>query len=246
MAQTKKCKQMHEEQVAAAQEIFKSYKKFIIEEFVNKFGGSYETASNLPTDWRTYYAYKPECEEFLIDKSKTFIHVAPSIDRKHQSPTFLRNLTSLISEYLSSYIAKKGWKRNDCTKYLQEILFDKNQHVQKETQRYIAKNNREWGLQQKAKREQAEQRKTKRREASLKDEATLVHLTPEQEAKIRHKYLKEQIEKKQHLLRVKPKEKTPEEEAKFQTQIEAYKAACRMEMQKRTLQVNISIKGIIK
>lgn len=164
MAQTEQCKQMHAEQVFAAQEMFKSYKKFIIEEFVSKFGGSYETVSNLPTDWRTYYEYKPECEEFLIEKTKTFIHVAPSVDRKYKSPTFLRNLTSLISEYLSSYIAKKGWKRNDCTKYLQEILFDKNRHVQIETQRYIAKNNRDWGLLQKKRREE---RETKRKRARI-------------------------------------------------------------------------------
>ncbi len=193
MAQTKKCKQMHTEQVAAAQEMFESYKKFIVEEFVDKFGGSYETASNLPADWRTYYSYKPECEEFLIERTKTFIHVAPSVDRKYKSPTFLRNLTSFISEYLSTYIAKKGWKRNDCTKYLQELLFSKNQHVQKETQRYVAKNNRDWGLQQKQRREQESKRKRPRisdtviqqEEPQKSKKVKKPFLTPSQEKKAR-------------------------------------------------------------
>ena len=196
MAQSNKVVKMHEEQVAAAQEMFKSYKKFIVEEFVAKFGRSYETASNLPADWHTYYSYKPECEEFLIEKTKTFIHVAPSVERKYKSPVFLRNLTSLISEYLSSYIAQKGLKRNDCTKYLQEILFDKNQHVQNETQRYVAKNNRDWGLQQKKKREEKEAKRQRARICTVvvqpepKTETTKTKrkkrfLTPTEEAKAR-------------------------------------------------------------
>ena len=194
MAQTEQCKKMHEEQVAAAQEMFKSYKKLIVEEFVAKFGGSYETTSNLPADWRTHYSYKPECEEFLIKKTKTFIHVAPSVDRKYKSPVFLRNLTSMISEYLSSYIAKKGWKRNDCTKYLQEILFNKNRHVQNETQRYVAKNNLEWGLMQKKKREEKEAKRKRARicivvvqpeTETTKTKRNKCFLTPTEEAKAR-------------------------------------------------------------
>ncbi len=191
MAQSEKLKQMHAEQVAAAQKMFKAYKTFIAEEFILAFGGSYETTYNLPQDWRTYYAYKPECEEFLIDKTKTFIHAYPSTGRIYQSPVFLKNLTSLISEYLSVYVAKKGWDRNTCTKYLKEILFNKNPHVQLETRRYTKENERAFGLQQKKRREQESKRKRPRisntviqqEELQKSKKVKKPFLTPEEEAK---------------------------------------------------------------
>ncbi len=246
MAQSKKCKEMHAEQVAAAQEMFKSFKTFIIEEFVAKFGGSYERADNLPKDWRVFYAYKPECEEFLIERSKTFIHVAPNVDHKYQSPTFLRNLTSLISEYLSLYVAQKGWKRNDCTKYLQEMLFNKNKHVQLETTRYVKENKRAWGLQQKEKREQQEQKNKKRSRINVAN-AKPIELTEKQRMILETKSVNHRLKEKKKELGIKEKHVfyTREQEEKYLRQKAAYQARKLAERQK-AMTIEITINGIVK
>ena len=240
MAQSEKLKQMHAEQVAAAQKMFKAYKKFIVEEFILAFGGSYETAYNLPQDWRIYYAYKPECEEFLIDKTKTFIHAYPSIDRIYQSPVFLKNLTSLIGEYLSLYVAQKGWNRNACTKYLKEILFNKNPHVQLETRRYIKENERAFGLQQKEKR-------VKHLKHIKEIDKQPVVLQPEQEEKLRRKFLQREIKQRKKELGIQTKTVvyTEEQEEMFQKQ-KAESHARKLLERKQILTIQISIDGIVK
>jgi hypothetical protein len=191
MAQSNKLKQIHEEQVAAARKIFEAYKKFIVEEFIAKYGRSYERPDNLPTRWQDYYEYSPLAEEFLIERTKTFIHVAPDIDRKHQSPAFLKTLIGLVCEYLSLYTTKKGWDRNACTKYLRTMLFDKNQHVQLEMKRYVKENEHAWGQQQKEKR--AKHHKQKHRKHIKEMEKQNVILQPEQEQKLRRKFLQHKI-----------------------------------------------------
>ena len=258
MAQSKKCKQMHAEQLAAAQEMFELYTKFIIEEFVSKFGKSYETSkyflekekekresrkdknaskeSKKIDTWQAHYDYKPECEEFLIDKTKTFIHIGPSVDRKYQSPTFLRNLTSLISEYLSSYIAKKGLDRNECTKYLQGILFNNNRHVQLETERYVSQNNREWGLKQKEKHQQQEAKKQPNKRKRINHtKGKPVEMSEKERAELQEQSLRYRIEEKRKELGMEPRTFSPEEEQVFHHKMEEYSKF------KRGQQINIII-----
>ena len=246
MAQTKKCKQMHTEQVAAAQEMFESYKKFIVEEFIAKYGRSYERPDNLPTRWQDYYEYSPMAEEFLIDKTKTFIHVAPDIDRKHQSPVFLKNLIGLICEYLSLYTVKKGWDRNTCTKYLRTILFDKNQHVQLEMQRYVKENERAWGQQQKEKREQTQQKKEKRKRARGKN-AQPVHMSKREKTRLESKSVNRRLDEKRKELgiRIEPVVYSDEQEARYNKK-KAESHARKLLEKKQILTIQIAINGIVK
>ena len=239
MAQSKKVTNMHAEQVAEAVQIFEIYKKFIAEEFIARFGGSYESPESLPCDWRDYYEYKPHCEEVLIDITKTFIHAYPSIERKHKSPVFLKNITSLISEYLSKYIAKKGWDRNACTKYLKEILFSKNRHVQLEINRYVKENNRVWGLRQKEKREKEAQDQQKRKRF-YPGKAQPVETTAKDETKSVNARIKEK--KKQLGISVKPVY-SEQQEAKYKEQILECKARKSRE-RINSITIEVSINGI--
>lgn len=236
MAQTKQCKQMHEEQLVAARKMFEAYKKFIVEEFIAKYGRSYERPDNLPTRWQDYYEYSPLAEEFLIEKTKTFIHVAPATDRKHQSPVFLKNLIGLICEHLSLYTMKKGWDRNTCTKYLRTMLFDKNNHVQLEMQRYVKENQRTWGQKQKEKREQVQQQSENNNSKNTQP----VHVSKRTKIRQESKSVNRRLDNKRKELGKKQPSYTAEQEARFQKQ-KAESHARKLLERKNMLTIEISV-----
>ena len=129
MAMTENRKRMHARQVAAAENEFEIYKTFIAKEFIERFGSSYQTPKEMRDVWRQEFTFCPEHENFLIKRSKFFmLMLEDSIDNK--SPCFLRTLTGKISQYLSTYICKKGVDRNVCTHQIREALFIKNKYVQ--------------------------------------------------------------------------------------------------------------------
>ena len=135
MATSKKLKQKHAAQAAAAQVQFENYKDFIVKELVEKFGGSYQTAETMKDVWRDSFIFHPECEKFLITKTQMFLFL---LEDKHnnKSPCFLKTLIGLISEYLAKYICKKGISRNDCTQQLIKVLFTDNRFIQNKLKSY--------------------------------------------------------------------------------------------------------------
>lgn len=139
MAKPQKTKQMHANQIAAAQIQFENYKDFIVQEFVDKFGGSYQTAEGMKGIWRNAFVYRPECEKFLIEKTKMFLFLLEN-NHDNKSPYFLRNLVSAICDYLSVYVCKKGIKRNDCVHQLRQVLLFKNTYVQSQINKYHDEN----------------------------------------------------------------------------------------------------------
>jgi len=158
MAQSKNAKQLHAKQVALAEEQFETYKDFIIKEFVDKFGGSYQTAEGLKKIWRNVFIYTPKCENFLIEKTVIFLGCAlSSKNRDFQSPVFFRTLIGKISEYLAVYIEKKGEPRNACSQRLRDIL-TKSGHVQSRTKEYVKQNQKKWASKQKKQEKQASEK----------------------------------------------------------------------------------------
>lgn len=135
MAKSEKLKQKREKQVAAAKATFEEYKDYIVQTFIETFGGSYQTAENMKDIWRDSFIFRPECERFLLRKTKMFLLL---LDDKHinRSPCFLRTLIGKISEYLSRYICKKGISRNTCTQQLIKVFFNDNALVQKKIKSY--------------------------------------------------------------------------------------------------------------
>ena len=75
MAKSKQLKQKRAMQVAEAEAQFEEYKNFIVKEFIERFGGSYETAENMKDIWRDSFVFRPECEQFLISKTKLFTFI---------------------------------------------------------------------------------------------------------------------------------------------------------------------------
>ena len=139
MAKSEKLKQTHAAQVIAAEKEFTAYKDFIVKEFVDEFGGSYQTAEGLKDVWRTVFIYTPKCEKFLIKKTILFICMLSTKNRDFKSPVFFKNLIGKISEYLSSYIAKKGESKHNCAQYLRNI-FTQNSHVKSRIEEYVSYN----------------------------------------------------------------------------------------------------------
>ena len=141
MAMSKRLKQLHAKQVAAAETQFEAYKNFIVQEFIDKFGGSYQTSSGMMDIWRNAFVFRPECEDFLMEKTKMFLFLLDN-NHDHKSPHFLKSLIGKISEYLSVYICKKGVKRNTCTQQIKQILFDKNRYIQMMLRHYQSESNK--------------------------------------------------------------------------------------------------------
>ena len=135
MPKSEKLKQRRAMQVAAAKLQFEAYKEFIVKEFVEKFGGSYQTPETMKDIWRDSFIFRPECEKFLLKKTQIFLLLLED-KQINRSPCFLRTLIGLIAEYLSKYICKKGISRNTCTQQLINILFTNNCLVQKKTKNY--------------------------------------------------------------------------------------------------------------
>lgn len=159
MALPENLKKMHEKQVAFAQKQFEAYKNWIVEEFVNEFGGSYQTPEQMKDIWRKTFKYAPECENFLEFKTRIFIRILPNEEGISNSPVFLKNFIRLVSDYLSVYIVRKNpeLKRNDCANELFERLY--RAYAQRVVNKYQKQKNLEWGLQQKANREAKEAHK---------------------------------------------------------------------------------------
>ena len=159
MAQSKKVIKKHDEQHDLAASEFSNYVDYIVDEIIKKYGKSYQRAEDIKDNWRKTLEYFPECEEFLITKSKHFLRLFPITSRDYKSPVFLRSIIGLICEYLSVYSARKGvTNRNICTAEIRNKLYTDNPHVNLEMNRYIRQNERTWGLQQKRKRERIKAR----------------------------------------------------------------------------------------
>ena len=188
MAQSENMKKLHAAQDAFAVECFEKYKDFIGNKFIKKFGGSYQRYEEIGNNWRKTFTYAPECEEYLLSRTVTFLGTLPENNGMCRNPRFLKNLISKISEFLSVYVAKKfenpDKERNNCTHVLSEYF--KEHHVFKNImQNFQRSKEREWGLKQKAMRET--RKSIKERKAKKAKPIISVHVevsyTPEQRAR---------------------------------------------------------------
>ncbi len=129
MPKSEICKKRHAHQIVAAETEFERYKVFITNEFIEKFGGSYQNPKEMKDIWCKSFKYSPECEVFLIKKTKLFIGLLEDcIDKR--SPVFFKNFIAKVCEYLAPYISKKGISHNECKHQLRETLLVKNRYVQ--------------------------------------------------------------------------------------------------------------------
>lgn len=202
MAKTNNLKQLHNDQVELAKKTFAQYKDVIVEEFVEEFGGSYQTVDQVKDSWRTIFKYAPECEDFLKFRTRIFLRMLPSDEAIYRNPRFLRILVQLISDYLSVYIVRKdaNLKRNEVTAALYETLFNKNSCIQKKKNSFIREKQRAWGLAQKERREAKEREAKEKEERKAKRQSFInrVHIekTPEEIARLEAKQVRVRIAEK--------------------------------------------------
>lgn len=190
MAQSENMKKLHAAQEAFAKEVFEQYKTTIGTEFIIKFGGSYQRYEEIGDNWRKFYKYALECEQFLKSRTITFIGTIPENNGMCRNPRFLKSLIGKISEFLSTYVSKKyadpDKERNKCThdliQYFVEYPVLKNM-----MKKFVKNKNKEWGLHQKAKREEKQQIRKRNR---IKEPVTL---SPEQLERINSKSVRSRI-----------------------------------------------------
>ena len=88
-----------------AQELLLEYMDFIGPEVLTTFGAPHQTYETLRRAWRYEIPYKPEIEEFLVLKTKVFLHLLPANYRNNLN--IMYQLCNKITDHLSKYIVKK-------------------------------------------------------------------------------------------------------------------------------------------
>ena len=163
---------MSEKQIKPVDIEYKKYKHYILTEFLNKFGKSYDTADSIGNKWFHIYAYTAEREKFLTEKTLDYFWIQLKItEAKSFDPEFLEALAKRMADYLSEYTMKSGTHENH--KAAKAALFGAF-HTNNPYIKHVNKRNER-------KKQKAEKRKAKREEEkalkarpALKDGATPV------------------------------------------------------------------------
>ena len=107
MTKTKNRNALHKKQAIAATEQFELYKTFIVEEFVRKFGGSYQMPEQHTLTWRKTFDWTQEREDFIKERTKYFLHLLPNNQNIYDGPHFFKTLMHLICNYLVIYTCRR-------------------------------------------------------------------------------------------------------------------------------------------
>lgn len=91
--------------MAKTKQITAEYIKYISQEVVENFGGSYQTYETMGKIWRQELGYKPAVETFVFNKTNLFLHLLDKRDRHDLNSMY--NVCDKISNYLSEYLVKK-------------------------------------------------------------------------------------------------------------------------------------------
>lgn len=99
---------LREQRHNAATEQFASYKKYIVEEFIRKFGGSYQMPEQYMKTWRKEFDWTQEREDFIKEKTNLFICLlSPEKRIIYRNPIFFKTLMYCICNYLAVYTCRK-------------------------------------------------------------------------------------------------------------------------------------------
>lgn len=114
----------------AAQLQFKDFVEYITALFLGSdFAKSYMTPAETRNRWRAECNYKPAAVEFLIDKSKAYLHLLSEQSPNATNPQFLEALVKLMADYLSAYTMRGGGTRKHAKEELTKVLFLENSHI---------------------------------------------------------------------------------------------------------------------
>lgn len=205
MALSENMKNLHEAQDVLAAKYFALYKEDIGRRFIERFGSSYQRYEEIGDNWRKIYTYSIVCETFIKENTILFLRTLPETDGIYRNPRFLKNLIAKISEFLSNYVAKQfsnpSEKRNSCTAALIEY-FTTHPTLKNMMEKFQKQKELEWGLQQKARREEKRKQQKARTEkrTRIKNRKPVnpqpVLNDPKQQAKLEYKNVRERIRRK--------------------------------------------------
>lgn len=130
-AVNKKRKTMSKQTSPAVHKALSNYIAFINQEVIANHGKSYMTPENTGNKWRGQIEHSVVTEEFLLNMTKMYILNMDSRDSKSTNLLFLKSLINEISDFLSKYFVRgRNINRNQMTKQIKEILWNKNHHIQ--------------------------------------------------------------------------------------------------------------------
>ena len=168
MAKSEQAKQLNAQIRILANQEFIAYKEYMANEFINEFGGSYQTVEKSGDSWRKTFEYTPKREDFIKFKSKIFLRMLPANNKIYAHPHFLSVLTYDICNYLAHYIIRKDKNLNvvDTAKELYSELYTNNSLIKYKQKVFssetsIARNEKRKAEQQAA-QQKSEPRKRKR------------------------------------------------------------------------------------
>lgn len=153
MTKTKNRNALHKQQHIAATEQFAQYKTFIVEEFVRKFGGSYQMPEQHFSTWRKTFDWTQEREDFIKERTNFFIRLFPNNPKIYDGPHFFRPLMYFICNYLAVYTCRKEETLRtlapgefiDKTLYQNQLLdelYTNNKFINMRVEKYTSANER--------------------------------------------------------------------------------------------------------
>ncbi len=103
--------------------IVAKYIDFIADAVVGQYGGSYQTLQSLGKQWRQKMEYRPEIEDFILQKTKLFLNVLPDNIQSNFNVLYLSCMD--MADWVSKYVAKKSpdVKRADVANQIMDEIF---------------------------------------------------------------------------------------------------------------------------
>lgn len=103
--------------------IVAKYIDFIAAEVVQQYGGSYQTVQSLGKQWRQKMEYRPEIEDFIMQKTKLFLNGLPDNMQGNFNVLYLSCMD--MADWVSKYVAKKSpdIKRADVKNQVMDEIF---------------------------------------------------------------------------------------------------------------------------
>ncbi len=128
--------------------IVAKYIDFIADAVVGQYGGSYQTVQSLGSQWRQKMEYRPEIEDFIVQKTKLFLNVLPDNIQSNFNVLYLSCMD--MADWVSKYVAKKSpdVKRADVKNQVMDAIFYKSvlrrQKFKKVYRKPIDLTNQQW------------------------------------------------------------------------------------------------------
>lgn len=123
---------MSKHRPVATQRLFEEYKTHITSIILEEHGPSYATTGEYINSWQQKIPYNKKIEDFIIFKTKMYIHFLGNNNGNSTDPCLLKALTKLMAKYLSGYTVRNPMvqTQEQAIGILQDTLYNQSAYIQ--------------------------------------------------------------------------------------------------------------------